>query len=103
MIDFTDIIKLIMNIFWCVWALYSVLIVRFFKRMLAKLRRNDRDYSTLPEEYQPFIRYDYRNWSHLEIYFGAIFLLPIRLLGVALTLIPCLIILRVGSLGMSLK
>ena len=34
----------------------------------------------LPDQHKPFARFDRAKWSHFELYFGAIFLLPWRLL-----------------------
>jgi hypothetical protein len=85
------------------FVIYAIVITRFYKNLIERLSFIDRDYTDLPELYRPFSRTDYRNWSVLEIYLGAIFLLPWRLLGVFGLLIPCYGVIRIGSIGVPLK
>lgn len=86
------------------YLLYAVFIIRLYKRLIANLSYIDNlDYNSLPELYRPFARYDKRNWNMLEIYFGAVVLLPLRLIGVGLLLIPCYLTLVIGSLGIPIK
>lgn len=68
-------------IFLFFYAIYSILILKW----LYKILNQDLSFfygitpESLPEKYQPFARFDRHQWNHLEIYFCAIFLLPIRL------------------------
>lgn len=83
---------------------YAIFIIRFYKRLVAKLSYIDEiDISKLPEIYLPFARMDKKNWNMMEIYFGAVFLLPIRLVFIGLVLFPCYLILILGSFGVALK
>jgi len=83
-----------------IFLIYSILIIRFYRSLLIRCKRlYDRDFHELPESYEPFIRYDYKNWNHFEIYFGAVFLLPIRIALVIASLLCCYISLWVGSIG----
>jgi hypothetical protein len=71
--------------------------------MLHRLQKYNREYENLEKEYKPYARTDVKNWSILEIYFGALVLLPIRCIGLFTVLIPCYLALRLGSIGMSLE
>ena len=67
---------LILLVLQTVWAIF----ITFYMRNLIN---NDLAYTKLtlddlPREYRPFTRYDRKLWKLKEIYFGAIFLLPIR-------------------------
>ena len=87
-----------------VFLLYSISITRFYKNLLNKCKKvHDRDFSGIDDMYKPFVRYDYKNWSHLEIYLGAIFLLPMRLSMIFISLMICYLALWIGSIGVPLK
>lgn len=92
------------EIFIIIFLVYSILIIRFYRNLLIRCKRlYDRDFKELPESYEPFIRYDYKNWNHFEIYFGAVFLLPLRITLVIASLLSCYISLWVGSIGVPLE
>jgi hypothetical protein len=63
-----------------IFLYYSYRIVKFLNHILyvklAYLKKRD-DY--LDEKYKPFERYDFNDWNYFEIYFCAIFCLPLRI------------------------
>ena len=64
------------------YAIYSVWIITYFRKIIQNdLKFTLNDTKNLPSEWRPFIRVDRRNWRMWEIYFGAVFFLPIRVLS----------------------
>ncbi|CAD8173929.1 unnamed protein product [Paramecium pentaurelia] len=63
-------------------VVYCPLIIYVYSSLLKKYEDPKYHRSDIPEKFQPFRRRDYKNWNKLEIYFGAIFLLPLRLIFV---------------------
>ena len=60
-----------------IWAAY---IISFFSHLInKKLIRYKHLDTNLDEKYKPFERFDYNEWNKCEIYFCAVFLLPIRI------------------------
>lgn len=87
-----------------IYLVYAILIIRFYKGLLASLTYIDKlDNTNINELYRPFARLDKNNWSTVEIYLCAVFLLPLRILSLAVLLIPCYLVLTLGSFGLPLK
>jgi lysophosphatidylcholine acyltransferase/lyso-PAF acetyltransferase len=69
------------------YLIYAIVVVRFLNTLLfKKLKFTETRDPELPENWKPFERYDRKNWRISEIYFGALFLLPIRLLIMVIAL-----------------
>lgn len=70
-------------IFGGVFILWAVFIIRFMHKMIFKqfkyLEKRD---PNIEERFKPFERIDRDKWNIMEIYFCAVFLLPIRLLTI---------------------
>lgn len=62
--------------------IYCPLIISVYYNLLKKYEDPKYLRSDIPEKFQPFRRRDYKNWNKLEIYFGALVLLPLRLIFV---------------------
>src|SRR4051812_10086862 len=62
-----------------VWLIYAVFIIRFVeKRFTVGLRHIREENKEMAEKYDPFRRKDMEKWNHLEMYFVAVTLLPLR-------------------------
>ena len=88
-------------IFHVVWG---VIIVRYlntmFREKLDYILKEDKEYA---KNFEVFRRKDINLWNRYEIYFGAITLLPYRVLLIALSIIFCGIWCTFFSLGVNLK
>jgi uncharacterized MAPEG superfamily protein len=88
-------------IFCIIFAIYAIFIVSFFRKIIASLKWAENPIPGVTELHKPFERQDRNNWNLFEIYFGAIFLVPIRLIFIIITLLLCLSCQLIGAYGMS--
>lgn len=69
--------------FWVIailWGIWGLFIVKKLKKIIfCDLKFLEKDISTIDPCHLPFARMDRQQWCIKEIYFGGIFLLPIRL------------------------
>ncbi|KRW98563.1 hypothetical protein PPERSA_00055 [Pseudocohnilembus persalinus] len=70
----------IILILWGVWALVMVKVLN--KIIFKKYKYTEKLDPNIKENHKPFERYDRKNWNLVEIYLGAIFLLPIRTIAI---------------------
>lgn len=76
------------EIFLALYIIYAIFIVRYINRLITvDLKFTEFCDPNLPAKYLPFQRYDRKNWNLIEIYLGAIFLLPIRLFLIVISLL----------------
>ncbi len=75
------------------WVVFIHRFVRkiMFKELKYTLTRDP----NLKEEYKPFERNDRKNWNYLEIYILSIFVMPLRAIGVVLSMCYILLIFRI--------
>ena len=81
------------------YSIYSILIFKWLYKSLNQQLSffYDRD-PNLPENYKPFERFDRKKWNHFELYFCAIFLLPIRVLMMIIFTISYSLVIKICNL-----
>lgn len=78
------------------YLVYAPLILLFYWRLL-KSFSHPKYTANKGDKFKPFMRTDYANWNHLEIYFGALFILPIRAIGTIVSAVIFYILLQAAS------
>lgn len=69
--------------------LYTLWIISFMNNLIYyKLKVLQESVENIQEEHKPFERLDRKNWKIWEIYFCAVFLLPIRMVLVIAAFLP---------------
>lgn len=83
-----------------VWLIYAVLIVRFVRKQLTVgLKNIINEDKEVAKKYDCFARKDLAQWNHFEMYFCAIFLLPVRLFVFLGSLTLCAVLANVALIG----
>ena len=63
--------------------LWAVFIIRFMHNLIfKKLKFTEKIDPNLEQRFKPFVRFDREKWNIMEIYFCAVFLLPVRALSI---------------------
>jgi len=84
------------------WVVYAYFIVKFVRGQINSfLRLANKEDSTTAEKYDCFRRKDFNKWNHLEMYFCAVFLLPIRVAQFVSSVLLGAIITKILSIGVS--
>jgi lysophosphatidylcholine acyltransferase/lyso-PAF acetyltransferase len=82
------------------WLIYAVFIVRLVRNQLTKgLKYIINENKEFAEKYDPFRRKDISKWSHFEIYFCALFLLPLRIILFLVSTASCCLLIRIFLIG----
>jgi len=69
-----------LTIFLILWGIYAVYIVRYMRQLMDSYIEDYKKLDpALPKEYTCLSRDDMHRWNRLEIYFCAVFLLPLRI------------------------
>ncbi len=62
---------------------------------------NNSKIDDLPEKFRPFYRRDWGKWNMIEVYFGAVFLFPVRAVGLLLSVSWCWLCFYIGTIGVT--
>lgn len=83
-----------------VWLIYAVFIVRFVRKQLTVgLKNIINEDKEVAKKYDCFARKDIAQWNHLEMYFVAVFLFPIRLFTFLGSLSLCAVLANIALIG----
>jgi len=89
---------MILSLFFTIWLIYAVMILRFVRKQLGPgldyIRKEDQEFAN---KYDCFRRKDIHKWNHFEMYFCAVFLLPIRVVYFFASASLLLLFVRLGQ------
>jgi len=87
-----------------VWLIYAIWVILFVRKQMGPglqyIRTED---PQLAYKYDCFCRKDLHKWNKCEIYFCALFLLPIRAFGFFVSAMLCVLFLKIGLIGSNSK
>lgn len=82
------------------WLIYAVFIIRFLRKQLTSgLSNIINENKEIGEKYDPFRRKDISKWNRFEMYFVAVFLLPIRMIHFLISTVTCTYLVKLALLG----
>ena len=84
-----NLILVLLFVFFLIFLLYAYQMVKFIDKVFRNYERMYEITKFHQDHYYAFVRLDYPFWSKSKFYFGAIFLLPIRLILLVCCVIFC--------------